>query len=60
MTEKTEIITIQFRVPKRHVNTFNEFIKNKGMGITANSFVKDLVVRWMDKTLNQPKENNNG
>jgi len=49
MSNINEIMTIQFRVPKKYISEFDKFINDKGFGVTPNSFVKDMVVTWMDR-----------
>ena len=59
LNDINEIINIQFRIPKRFVNDFNDFVNSIGHGASHNQVVKAVVVKWLEKKFNEVNDVSN-
>ena len=59
LNDINDIINIQFRIPKRFVNDFNDFVKSIGHNTSHNQVVKAVVVKWLEKKFNEVNDVSN-
>lgn len=59
LNDINEILNIQFRIPKRFVNDFNDFVNSIGHGASHNQVVKAIVVKWLEKKFNEVNDVSN-